>query len=176
VAPYPPRYCCFESFVTREQGWDGIDATTRWLAAVDRVMPGHPLAPVKSHVAMYARRHEGQAPGPVGGATDVSEWIIATEVLNAKYTGPAMEEVRRRLIEHADASLARGQVLAFDVLQSVESPTCFKTWELYPSMSAFQEHMSAVDAAFAESVLPWRAAVNRVRQIYAPLVCLFADA
>lgn len=169
--PWPPRYCCFESFVTRREGWDGIEATTRWLAAIDRVMTGHPQAPQKMHVSGWARRFEGEVPGlHAEYAKGFSNWLVATEVLTAKYNSPAIEGLRETIIEHGKASLSSGHLLAFDVLQSLDSEVVFKTFEIYESIDALARHMETADPAFEKRVLPNRAAVNRVRQLYSPLV------
>lgn len=174
-APYPPRYCVFQSFHSREEGWDGIEATSRWLEAVARV--GYPLTMEKLHASVWARHLELQAPDfETGKEVDFSKWIVATEVLNANWMeGETVTEMRRILIEHAEACVGKGNVVTYDVLQSVDSPTCFKTFELYPSMDALVRHMTDDDPEFEQRMLPCRAAVNRVRQVYTPLIAIFGE-
>lgn len=170
--PWPPRYCCFQSFVNREQGWDGIDATTAWLEAVERVMDKNPLAPTQSHVSTWARRFEGDSSrlrealaecGPSG-------FVVGTELLTSKYNKSDMAGILSLFIQHGEDSLASGNLLAFDVMQSLDSPVVFKSFEVYKSMAALKTHMERADSTFEESVVPHRAAVNRVRQLYSPLV------
>lgn len=173
--PYPPRYCIFQSFHSRAEGWDGVEATSRWLQAVARV--GGPLAMEDLHASFWARHLELQADTfDPALEPDFSTWIVATEVLNANWMdGAAVPEMRRLMSEHAEASIKGGNLAIFDVLQSVDSPTCFKTFELYPSMDALMRHMADDDPQCEQGMLRCRAAVNRVRQIYTPLVVKFGD-
>lgn len=170
--PWPPRYCCFQSFVDRDQGWDGIDATTTWLAAVDRVMARNPLAPAKSYVSTWARRFEGDSSRLVEALAEggPSGLLVGTELLTSKYKKEDLDSMLALFIKHGEESLASGNLLAFDVLQSLDSPVVFKSFEVYKSMDALKVHMKRADSSFEESVLPHRAAVNRVRQLFSPLV------
>lgn len=137
------------------------------------MLAGNPLSPFKNHVSGWARLTEKAAENfgsDHPALRDISSCIVATEVVNSQYTGAAMDNTKSLLTAHSAESVLSGDVLVFDVLQSVKSPTCFKTFELYESMEHLQRHMKKRDDAFALSVMPWRAAVNRVRQINTPLV------
>jgi hypothetical protein len=112
--------------VTLKEGWRGIDATTRWLSAVDGVMTGHPLGPTKSHVCGWARRCEGHVPDLKERLSQsTTRRIVATVVVTSKYTKLHVDGLRETLIQHAKTLLSDGSVLAWDVLQSLDSPTCF---------------------------------------------------
>lgn len=170
--PWPPRYCCFQSFVNREQGWDGIEATTAWLEAVERVMDKNPLAPTQSHVSTWARRFEGDSSRLREALAECgpSEFVVGTELITSKYNKSDMAGLLSLFIKHGEDSLASGNLLAFDVMQSLDSPTVFKSFEVYKSLEVLKTHMERADSAFEKSVLLHRAAVNRVRQLYSPLV------
>lgn len=140
----------------------------RWVAALDRTGPA--LAPYPSHAvdwAVCARldRHGAERRAPAG------DDVVAFELLNADWgRRGAMSQMRERLLQHAERVVTEGEALVFEVLQSVDEPTCFKTVELYPALDALQAHMAALDPPFAEGMLECRAAVNRVRQLYVPLL------
>lgn len=166
-------FCSFESFTSLAESSQGVSATTAWLDGVDRVLAGNPLSPFKNHVSEWARLAEEAAENfgaDHPAMRDIASCIVATEVVNSQFNGAAMDNTKSLLTAHGAESVLSGDVLIFEVLQSVKSPTCFKTFELYESVEHLRRHMSKRDDAFAASVMPWRAAVNRVRQINTPLV------
>jgi hypothetical protein len=170
--PLPTKYAVFQSFPAGDLGGDRICATRRWMRAV--ADGGKSVSKRQHHVNWVQRYSEGSVCD--NDVKNDSSIIVACEILNANYSDSSTLDIMRGILtNHARDSIASGRLLSFDVLQSPVSPSCFKTVELYASMHDLVVHMETLDPPFAKRVMVCRAAVNRVRQVYAPLVGLFDD-
>ena len=164
--PYPPRVCVMESIdsLTEDEGAqrERDTAVSRWTGALNRT--GKALSTLQNYSVDYA---------VWGGASSFGNfhelqpgYLVASEVLNASWSRPeATEDMRQLLLSYAQESVNNGKVAMYQVLQSVEEPTMFKTVEAYACMDDLRGHMETMDAEFAENAKKHRAAVNRVRQL-----------
>ena len=174
--PFPPRAMVLETLPEKmgeggEDGERGVFGVSRWIKALDR--SGKAVSPMESHANDYVAwgaERRGCAFGDVN-ETD----FVGSEMLNADWTNadtvPAMRE---RLLQHAKDVVDGGYAFSYEVFQSAAEPTVFKTLEVYESRDALCEYMNSIDASFAEDVLQYRAAVNRVRQLYTVMHSLYA--
>lgn len=168
-APFPARAVLIEglSNSTSDDTQEEVDTygASRWLRALDRVGKG--LSPMESHYVDYAicasyscMEHTKSLP---------SQAFVASEILNADWTDcSSIDMMRDILMRHAEHSVTHGMAKRFEVLQSIDEATCFKTMEVYDCMHDLQVHMNEDDVCFARDVSSCRAAVNRVRQLYRP--------
>lgn len=138
----------------------------KWVAALDRA--GRGLSPYPSHFVDWG------VVGTFGGGKGCAEdEVVACEIVNADWRGKQnVAKMKECMLIHAEDVVTEGNARLFHVLQSIDEPTCFKTVEVYSSVEALHEHMVTWDPQFAESIMEWRAAVNRVRQLYQPLFSL----
>lgn len=161
--PFPPRVALLETISLQD---DQLKAgsVSHWIAALDRA--GKALSPMDSHYVDWALcGREGPDEKDVSAPA-----VVAFEILNADWTRPeSIAEMRDALLSHAVAVVSAGNAIVYEVLQSVDEPTCFKTVEMYTSLDALKDHMNTIDPPFEEDMLRCRAAVNRVRQLYNPL-------
>lgn len=157
--PSPPRVMLIEDVDT---GAEESNAS-RWIAALDRA--AHALSPMESHFVDYVVQ------GSTGDKGALCEHeMFASEILNADWSRTAAtSEMRIKLLQYAERVGNGPHCRLYEVLQSVDEPSCFKTVEVYTSMDALREHMKNVDPLFAKDMLDCRAAVNRVRQLYCRL-------
>lgn len=137
-----------------------------WLRALNRAGPV--LSQITSHVVEYAAWGECNVSASAQTPKTLQpSQLVATEIINADWTDadtvPAMREC---MLNHAARCTTEGNAKLFRVLQSVTEPTCFKTVEVYNSLDDLHDHMKRIDPQFDETVHPFRAAVNRVRQLY----------
>lgn len=138
----------------------------QWVAALDRIGKG--LSPHSSHFVDWA------VVGTFGRGKSCAEGeLVACEVVNADWRGDQnIAKMKEHFMNHAKEVVMEGKARLFHVLQSIDDAACFKTVEVYSGLEALQEHMVTKDAPFAESIKEWRAAVNRVRQLYRPMFSL----
>lgn len=139
----------------------------KWIAALDRAGKG--LSPHRSHFVDWG------VVGTFGGGKGCAEEeVIACEIVNTDWRGDEnVAKMKECMLIHAEDVVAKGNARLFHILQSIDEPTCFKTVEVYSSVGALQEHMATKDPPFAKSIMEWRAAVNRVRQLYQPMFSLY---
>lgn len=158
--PAPPRLALLETFPTGLP--QDEDPVLQWITALDRA--GRALSPMPSHYVDWVPIGAAGIPDPPRPPA-----VVAFEILNSDWTRPAtVPEMRRRLLEHAAAVVDAGSATFYEVFQSPDEPTCFKSVEVYSSLEALRHHMDTLDPPFEQSMLQCRAAVNRVRQLYNP--------
>lgn len=155
AAPIPARVMLMEI-----GGGEGLGV---WLEALGRA--GRVLSPYPSYHVDWA------VVGQYGETVGVQEGeLVACEVLNANWAkADSVENMKQRMLEHGEMLVSAGKVKVYEVLQSINEPTCFKSVEVYGDMEQLERHMAETDQPFAEGIMQWRAAVNRVRQLYEPL-------
>lgn len=158
--PYPPR--C--SIITDpENANDGSDIY-RWVAALNRSGPA--LTPMDSHHVDWALRAAHVAKQHTSPPME-NNWLIAFEILNANWVNAsAVGKMRDHIIAHGRQVVDDGYASSFEVLQSVDEPTCLKTMEVYPSLDHLRKCLDNLDEPYATRILTYRAAVNRVRQLH----------
>lgn len=132
-----------------------------WISALDRAGPA--LSPMESHFADWAVCG-------VFGTDEIRlgrDEVVSTEILNANWTNAtSVPRMKDKLLAHGKMVVERGEARLFEVFQSVDEPTCFKTLEVYGGVDALRKHMLTMDPGFASDMMECRAAVNRVRQLY----------
>lgn len=148
----------------------GGEDVKRWVGALDRI--GTAVTAMDSHEVEWAVCHTCVRGGD--GAPEMEKgWVVAMELLNANWANArSVGGMREILVEHAQEVVQAGYASSFEVFQSVVSPTCFKTMEVYPSMDRLQNCMDDLDEPFASNMRKCRAAVNRVRQLHQCIECL----
>lgn len=157
--PHPPR-CIAVTPLTDD--YDGADIR-RWVSALDRVGPA--LTPMDSHFVDWAVCHTTLASN-FDSPPMQQDWYVAVEILNANWSdAKTVPQMRSLLIQHSEDVVDAGYASSFQVFQSVDSPTCFKTMEVYSSLDNLQKCLQNLDEPFATDMLKCRAAVNRVRQL-----------
>lgn len=165
--PFPPR--CFVLTTLREDDPDPF-GVARWVAALDRA--GKVLSPMDTHYVDWARTHICVSDAFVGVPMQPG-WLIGSEILNANWSrSSTITGMRNLLAQHADHVISDGCAESFEVFQSIDSVTCFKSIEVYKSMDHLKHYYDTLDAPFAEEMSQHRAAVNRVRQLYECWECL----
>lgn len=137
-----------------------------WLNALNRAGPA--LSLITSHVVEYATWGEcNLSASSEPYKTLQPTQLVATEIINADWTdADTVPAMRACMLNHASRSTTEGNAQLFRVLQSVTEPTCFKTVEVYNSLQHLHDQMKRIDPQFDKEVKPFRAAVNRVRQLY----------
>mmetsp|Transcript_13103 Transcript_13103/g.35287 ORF Transcript_13103/g.35287 Transcript_13103/m.35287 type:complete len:465 (+) Transcript_13103:1235-2629(+) len=102
-------------------------------------------------------------------ADRVEPQFVGTQMLTANWTSTRfVTQMDDAVREFAERMVRDGVMSCCMALQSTREPSFFKTLEVYKSYSAMEVYMNNVDKEFNESILPFRAAVNRVRQVFAP--------
>lgn len=152
--PFPPRAWIVEPL----KGDSGVG---KWTQALDRAGPA--FSPMESHFVDW-----GVVDVFGTGEERLAEHeVVSTEILNANWTrATSVPLMKAKLLAHAKQVVERGEARLFEVFQSVDEATCFKTIEVYSDVDALRKHMLTLDPAFASDVMDCRAAVNRVRQLY----------
>eukprot|EP00177_Eucheuma_denticulatum_P002350 GFKZ01004218.1.p1 GENE.GFKZ01004218.1~~GFKZ01004218.1.p1 ORF type:complete len:270 (+),score=31.65 GFKZ01004218.1:143-952(+) len=155
AAPIPARVMLMEV-----GGGEGLGV---WLEALGRA--GKVLSPYPSyHVDWAVVGQHGETDGVKG------DELVACEVLNANWVkADSVENMKLKMLEHGEKLVRAGKVRVYEVLQSLNEPTCFKSVEVYEDIEQLERQMAETDQPFAEGIMKWRAAVNRVRQLYEPL-------
>lgn len=157
-SPSPPRSMLVET---------GESTVDEWVKALNRT--GNVLSVHQSYAVEWAELGRfGEEQKVVGGKD-----LIACEIVNADWRyAESLRGAKKMLTDHAQEVVKNGKAKMFEVFQSVDEPSCFKTMEVYCGIGDLQDHMNGMDRTFAEEFKKFRAAVNRVRQLYEPVVCL----
>mmetsp|Transcript_6729 Transcript_6729/g.12023 ORF Transcript_6729/g.12023 Transcript_6729/m.12023 type:complete len:319 (+) Transcript_6729:496-1452(+) len=96
-----------------------------------------------------------------------SEVKVGVQMVNADWTKKDnVHKMRSTMIDFAEACVESKKMSRCVVLQSVKERSFFKMMEFFESTEAVESYIQKDDKEFDETIKPFRAAVNRVRQLY----------
>jgi len=167
-SPRHPRYVFVgDERKERASEDDSLSVSGRWLEALGRSDSLGVLRDSMHRVQYRKLAAYGELRAGKQWKQIADEHIVISEMVNADWTSlTSVQALRDILLKKGEDLVSSEAVVYFEVLQSDDEPSFFKTFELYSSAERLQDYMKHEDEKYVERIAPYRAAVNRVRQAF----------